>query len=171
MESTHSVTVAWGMPATRKHYKIQPLDYLTHLIGHEGRGSILSYLKKKYVRHCKYSRHEKSWAFGVGVFSDYLENGKQSMLQPIHFRKDLSRDLSKNVWVAASIVYQFRDNRQKHQHRRLNSYRGYYTTTFGDLCRSRGASYDFWAMETFDQHAKIYQNAHFHKNWQRAISP
>ena len=28
-------------------------------------------------------------AFGVGVFGVYLENGKQSMLQPIHFWKDL----------------------------------------------------------------------------------
>src|SRR5277367_5553694 len=38
------------------------------------------------------------------------------------------RDLSINVWVVALIVYRFRDKRQKHQHRRLNSYRGGYTT-------------------------------------------
>src|SRR5277367_92832 len=38
-----------------------------------------------------YSRHDKSCAFGVGVFGDYLEVGKQSMLQPIHFRKDLKK--------------------------------------------------------------------------------
>ena len=43
-----------------------------------------------------YSRHDKSWAFNVGdVFGVYLENGKQSMLQPIHFRKDLEKIFSK----------------------------------------------------------------------------
>ena len=32
---------------------------------------------------------------------------------------------SGNVWVVAFlIVYRFRDNRQKHQHRRLKFYRG-----------------------------------------------
>src|SRR5277367_4746088 len=33
-----------------------------------------------------------------------------------------------NVWVVALIVNRFRDNRQEHQHRRLNSYRGDYST-------------------------------------------
>ena len=39
----------------------------------------------------RYSRHDKSRAFDVGVFGDYLENGKQAMLQPIHFWKDLEK--------------------------------------------------------------------------------
>src|SRR5277367_45816 len=39
------------------------------------------------------------------------------------------------------------------------TYRGYVLIkrTFGDLCRSNGESYDFKAMDTFYQHAKIYQ--------------
>ena len=37
------------------------------------------------------------------------------------------KHLSENVWVVASIVYRYRDKRQKHQHRRLNSYRGDFT--------------------------------------------
>src|SRR5277367_502183 len=36
--------------------------------------------------------------------------------------------------------------------------------TFGDLCRSNGGSYDFEAVETFVQHAKIYQYTDFHPN-------
>ena len=36
--------------------------------------------------------------------------------------------------------------------------------TFGDLCRSSGESYDFGAMETFVQHANIYQYTDFHLN-------
>src|SRR5258705_8113 len=36
--------------------------------------------------------------------------------------------------------------------------------TFGDLCRSNGGSYYFGAIETFDQHAKIYRYTDFHPN-------
>src|SRR5258706_15346370 len=36
--------------------------------------------------------------------------------------------------------------------------------TFGSLCRSSGGSYEFEAMETFNQHANIYQYADFYKN-------
>src|SRR5277367_6708657 len=43
--------------------------------------------------------------------------------------------------------------------------------TFGDLCRSNGWSYDFGAMETFDQHAKFYQYAEFHRNRIGGIFP
>src|SRR5277367_4258839 len=39
-----------------------------------------------------------------------------------------------------------------------------FTTTFVDLCRSNGGSYDFSAMETFVQHAKIYKYTDFHPN-------
>src|SRR5277367_5977951 len=55
------------------------------------------------------------------------------MLQLIHFLKYLEKDLSENVWVVALIVYRFRDDRQKYQHRRLNSYRGDYNCGFLDV--------------------------------------
>src|SRR5277367_4635704 len=51
------------------------------------------------------------------------------MLYTTHtFPERSFRDRFGNVWVVALIVNRFRDNRQKHQHRRLNSYRGDYTT-------------------------------------------
>src|SRR5277367_5694515 len=43
--------------------------------------------------------------------------------------------------------------------------------TFGDHCRSRGGSYDFEAMETFVQHAKIYKHTDFHPNRTGAVFP
>ena len=39
-----------------------------------------------------------------------------------------------------------------------------FTTTFVDLYRSNGGSYDFGAMETFVQRAKIYKYTNFHPN-------
>src|SRR5277367_5309775 len=70
----------------------------------------------------------------------YLENGKQSMLQPIHFWKDLEKIFPK-MYVTL-IVYRFRDNRQKHQHRRLNFYRGkcFHTRSASTLVTKRISS-------------------------------
>ena len=45
----HSVEVNWALPSLLAHYQTKPLHYISHLLGHEGQGSILSYLKKKWV--------------------------------------------------------------------------------------------------------------------------
>ena len=42
---------------------------------------------------------ENVWVVASIVFGVYLENGKQSMLQPIHFLKDLYEIIPKNVWI------------------------------------------------------------------------
>src|SRR5277367_3700106 len=44
--------------------------------------------------------------------------------------KIFSRFLWKCMGCRALIVYRFRDKRQKHQHRRLNSYRGDYIQSY-----------------------------------------
>src|SRR5277367_4127636 len=50
-----------------------------------------------------------------------------SPLATTHTFLERSReDLSGNIWIVALIVYRFRDKRQEHQHRRLNSYLGNY---------------------------------------------
>ena len=41
------LVIYWVLPNCQKEYKSQPLQYLSHLFGHEGKHSILSYLKKE----------------------------------------------------------------------------------------------------------------------------
>lgn len=41
------IELYWTMPYLRKHYKAGPLSYFSHLIGHEGENSLLSYLKQE----------------------------------------------------------------------------------------------------------------------------
>eukprot|EP01088_Endostelium_zonatum_P015022 TRINITY_DN3510_c0_g2_i1.p1 TRINITY_DN3510_c0_g2~~TRINITY_DN3510_c0_g2_i1.p1 ORF type:complete len:969 (-),score=255.17 TRINITY_DN3510_c0_g2_i1:24-2930(-) len=41
----HEVTIQFPLPSLTHHYKTKPSHYLSHLIGHEGPGSLLSYLK------------------------------------------------------------------------------------------------------------------------------
>src|SRR5277367_5867868 len=60
------------------------------------------------------------------VFLAFISKTVNSQCYYHTFLERSQKDLSKNVWVVASIVYRFRDNRKKHQHRRLNSYRGDY---------------------------------------------
>ena len=39
------LTLAWPTQGLREHFRTKPEGYLSHLVGHEGQGSILSYLK------------------------------------------------------------------------------------------------------------------------------
>ena len=39
------IDLYWDMPYLKNEYKSNPLSYYTHLIGHEGENSLLSYLK------------------------------------------------------------------------------------------------------------------------------
>lgn len=43
----HALSIAWQIPSQMEHWKSKPCDYLAHLIGHEGEGSLLASLKAK----------------------------------------------------------------------------------------------------------------------------
>jgi nardilysin len=45
IETVHSLYLSWQLPATYCDYKSKSAQYLSHLIGHEGKGSLLSSLK------------------------------------------------------------------------------------------------------------------------------
>jgi nardilysin len=43
----HALHLTFPLPALFEHYTRKPDEYISHLIGHEGRGSLLSALKEK----------------------------------------------------------------------------------------------------------------------------
>ena len=47
----HQVCLSWSLPSQLDKYRIKPLNYISWLVGHEGRGSLLAYLRRKYVRY------------------------------------------------------------------------------------------------------------------------
>ncbi|KAF9431806.1 Insulinase (Peptidase M16) [Entomortierella beljakovae] len=47
VRDTMSMEIRFLIPETTRYYTVQPTSYISHVIGHEGSGSILSYLKKK----------------------------------------------------------------------------------------------------------------------------
>ncbi|XP_076033223.1 nardilysin-like isoform X2 [Oratosquilla oratoria] len=60
MKEYHSLEISWTLPSLLKQYKSKPLHYISHLLGHEGRGSILSYLKKRVWAVGLYSGNDES---------------------------------------------------------------------------------------------------------------
>ncbi|KAM4721771.1 nardilysin [Rhinophrynus dorsalis] len=47
IKKVHALTITWALPPQEQYYKVKPLHYISWLIGHEGKGSILSLLRKK----------------------------------------------------------------------------------------------------------------------------
>lgn len=47
VKNINHLDLTWVMPSTLEMYRSKPLNYLSWVVGHEGKGSILSYLRKK----------------------------------------------------------------------------------------------------------------------------
>ena len=47
VKNLRDVRIVWPCPATKDLYDFKPHRYLSHLLGHEGKNSLLSYLKEK----------------------------------------------------------------------------------------------------------------------------
>jgi len=39
--------MTWALPSQQDKYRTKPLGYISWLVGHEGRGSLLAYLRRK----------------------------------------------------------------------------------------------------------------------------
>lgn len=53
VKNYRALDISWLMPSTQMHYRQKPLHLVSHLLGHEGIGSVLSLLKRL------------GWAIGV----------------------------------------------------------------------------------------------------------
>ena len=47
VQDLRQLSLSWVIPDSRLNYKASPASYISHLVGHEGQGSLLSELKKK----------------------------------------------------------------------------------------------------------------------------
>lgn len=71
----HSLSVTWQIPPQVGNWRTKPCDYLAHLIGHEGRGSLLGSLKaRSWVTACH-----------AGVGDDGDENASSHALFIVSF--------------------------------------------------------------------------------------
>ncbi|XP_059179179.1 nardilysin-like [Physella acuta] len=49
IEDVHKMEIIWALPPLMEHYRARVIEYLSLVIGHEGKGSILSYLQKRHL--------------------------------------------------------------------------------------------------------------------------
>ena len=71
----HHLTLTFQLPSLFHAYKAKPEDYVSHLIGHEGKGSLLSALKAKGwasaisagVNESGYERNSAVFVFEITV--------------------------------------------------------------------------------------------------------
>jgi insulysin len=47
VQDLRNLMITWTIPDYRDYYEVSPTSYITHLVGHEGEGSLLSELKKR----------------------------------------------------------------------------------------------------------------------------
>uniref|UniRef100_T1J428 Nardilysin n=1 Tax=Strigamia maritima TaxID=126957 RepID=T1J428_STRMM len=84
VKNIHQVELMWSLPSLQKHYRIKPHCYIFWLLGHEGEGSILSYLKSKIWALSLYSGNDEtgfehnstyaSFTVTVGLTEEGLDN-------------------------------------------------------------------------------------------------
>lgn len=114
--------LTFPIPSVNAYYKSKPLSYLSHVLGHEGEGSLLSELKRlnlataisagvgfSFSNESMFSvtiglteKGEKAWKQVVELVFSTIQRIKSEPLRP-----DLYRDLAK----IADLEYRFKDNR------------------------------------------------------------
>ena len=47
VKKTHVIEIMWAVPYLTPHYQTKPAEYIGHILGHEGSGSLLSRLREK----------------------------------------------------------------------------------------------------------------------------
>jgi len=47
VENEYKIDLTWALPPTLHLYKVKPLHYMAWILGHEGKGSLVSFLRKK----------------------------------------------------------------------------------------------------------------------------
>ncbi|KAG4071853.1 hypothetical protein HA402_006014 [Bradysia odoriphaga] len=91
VKDSRSLTISFPTGDLEKHYKSSPEQYLSHLLGHEGKGSILSELKSKGWCNSLMAGHSTS-ARGFGFFDISV---------------DLSKEGFENVDEIIKIIFQY----------------------------------------------------------------
>ena len=66
----HEILLSWALPSLMDKRKFKPLRYSDWIIGHEGKGSLLSFLKSKVLAlglECDYELHSTHSQFDITI--------------------------------------------------------------------------------------------------------
>lgn len=91
VQDIRQLSIVWTIPDLRNKYQSSPAQYISHLIGHEGEGSLLSELKRR------------GWCNSLYAGSRREVRG----FQFFHLTVDLSEDGGQNVEGVIKCVYEY----------------------------------------------------------------
>ncbi|XP_067391576.1 nardilysin-like [Emydura macquarii macquarii] len=101
IRNVHSLSIAWGLPPQERHYRVKPLHYISWLVGHEGKSSVLSFLRKKF------------WAlalYGGNCETGFEQNSTYSIFS---ISVTLTDEGYEHFYEVAHIVFQYLKMLQK----------------------------------------------------------
>lgn len=95
VKEQHQLTVSWPLPCLDKDYRKKPHDYISHLIGHEGAGSLLALLK--------------SQGLATGLSAGVGESGyeRSSLLYVFATTINLTESGLEQVMDVIGLIYQY----------------------------------------------------------------
>nr|XP_043636150.1 nardilysin-like isoform X2 [Erigeron canadensis] len=95
VKDVHILDLSWTLPCLQKDYLKKAEDYLAHLIGHEGRGSLLFFLK------------DKGWATSIsaGVGDDGMQ--RSSVAYVFGMSINLTDSGLEKIYDVIGFVYQY----------------------------------------------------------------
>lgn len=108
VKDVHILDLTWTLPPLRSAYVKKPEDYLAHLLGHEGRGSLHSFLKAKGwatslsagVGDDGINRSSLAYVFGMSIH--LTDSGLEKIYDIIGYiyqYLQLLRDVSPQEWI------------------------------------------------------------------------
>ncbi|XP_062211184.1 nardilysin-like [Phragmites australis] len=95
VRDVHSLCLSWTLPCLHKEYMKKPEDYLAHLLGHEGKGSLLYFLKAK------------GWASSLSAGVGSGGSQRSSYAYIFEMSVHLTDSGLKNVFEVIGAVYQY----------------------------------------------------------------
>uniref|UniRef100_A0A1J3GIJ4 Insulin-degrading enzyme n=1 Tax=Noccaea caerulescens TaxID=107243 RepID=A0A1J3GIJ4_NOCCA len=108
VKDVHILDLTWTLPPLRHAYVKKPEDYLAHLLGHEGRGSLHSFIKGKGwatslsagVGEDGINRSSLAYVFGMSIY--LTDSGLEKIYDIIGYIYQylkLLRDASPQEWI------------------------------------------------------------------------
>lgn len=92
--SINKITFSWFLPSVLKLYKIKPLEYIAWIVGHEGKGSLINYLRK----------YNYAMELDAGVEDDFYSNSIYSLFSITIQLTDLGL---KNVDTVIGLTFSY----------------------------------------------------------------
>ncbi|XP_039310540.1 insulin-degrading enzyme isoform X2 [Solenopsis invicta] len=128
IKDTRNLDISFPLPDMQQHYQSSPVDYVSHLLGHEGEGSLLSALKARGWCNSLASGKRPSDAKGFSFFNvvvDLTEEGIKHIEDIVHLMFQYINMLNSNdpiEWIyeeyrdIADINFRFKEKCLPHNY-------------------------------------------------------